>query len=225
MDICDFGNIDIKYYEEAGNELVLKKNRKITYIAAACLAVAFAVMAVIIGKNRTDYVSKVNAAELGEAMLDIGVGMPLIVYSDDAKTIFYDYRGIYVYDSVKEKLTGFADFSKYDMTKIQGSNPTFVNVSDENKIYFYNKDAGYCYDPDTNKVTKSEIAGSINFESNVKITDDYIIEGFTTYIEEDGDRISLVIDPDSDPELIKYKDMRLIKASSNGESKSVILFK
>ncbi len=51
------------------------------------------------------------------------------------------------------------------------------------------------------------------------------MEGFTTYIEEDGDRISLVINPDSDPNSLKYKDILLMKVKSNGESKTVILFK
>ncbi len=224
MDICDFGNINIKYYEEAGKELILKR-RKTIYVAAASLVAAFAVIAFIYAINRTDHVSKVNAAELGEAVLDIGVALPYVVYSNDNKTIFYDYRGIYVYDSVKEKLIGFADFAKYDMNAIQGNNPTFVNVSDGNKVYFYNKDASYCYDVDTNKVTKSEIADDISFDSNVSVTDMYIMEGFTTYIEEDGDRISLVINPDSDPNSLKYKDILLMKVKSNGESKTVILFK
>lgn len=171
----------------------------------------------------------VSAKELGNEEYVFGVALPQILYSDAKKLILYDYRGIYVYDYEKECLIGFADFKSRDMFRIQGSDPTLVEVSEDGeRVRFYNQQKKYIFNTSRNQVNEVE---EYKKEDETFVT--YYIDeaetemeqGQTTYMGKDASLVTIALDYESveEPDELKYHHL-LVKKQMGVEEKIYRLF-
>ncbi len=176
----------------------------------------------------------VSAKELGMEEYVFGVSLPEIVYSDEEKVIIYDFRGIYVYSYTSQELIGFSDFRPINMTLIQGSNPTRVEVSADGRyVKFYNNDFKYLYDVTLNKTEQIEAYADIdkhfnsyNIEALPFGDTNSLTENQITYIGADGALVSVDLDydfGDENSDVLRYKNLVILKQTCN-EIKEYRLF-
>jgi len=171
----------------------------------------------------------VSAKELGNEEYVFGVALPKIVYSDEKKLILYDYRGIYVYDYEAECLIGFADFKSRDMSRVQGSEPTLVEVSEDGKrVRFYNQQKKYIFHTIKNQVKEVDEYKKANetfAEYRIEIAETSIEQGQITYRGKDDSLVAIALDYESveEPDELKYHHL-LVKKQMGGEEKIYRLF-
>ncbi len=217
------GEVDEKYIREADPEGQGMSKffdwRKLAAIAV-CLFLVLAVGRIAANLNLTGHSSNsilhlsVAAAELGMEEYMTGVSLPDIVYADAGKVIMYDFRGIYVYNIVKEELTGFSDFRPIDMTLIQGSDPTQVLADKDGKtVRFFNSEKKFVYDTEKNETLKvDEYEGQFD-ECNIQRLPygdgDSISDVQLTYIGSNGNAVSLDLRYDGQ-DVVRYKDLVLL---------------
>lgn len=223
------------YLEEA-DEYVCKSSSRYSRISMwkiACAILMFLVV-ILIGWKGIHTANKVaplsvSAETLGNAEYVFGVSLPQIVYSDEKKLILYDYRGIYVYDYEAECLIGFADFNSRDMSYIQGSNPTLVEVSEDGKrVRFYNQQKKYIFHTIKNQVKEVDEYKKANetfAEYRIEIVETSIEQGQTTYRGKDDSQVAIALDYDSvdEPDELKYHHL-LVKKQKDGKEKIYRLF-
>ncbi len=199
-----------------------KTTKKLFWIrcVAACLCFVFIGILVMLqfGKSGTGITLSAQAKELGKEEYQFGVALPEIIYSDSNRVIFYDFRGIYVYSFATEKLVGYVDFRKLEMDKIQGDNPTFLNVTKDGcYVRFYNNSQKYIYEVEENsynEVTDYEDdmenqyqITTINIGEENSVSDEQI-----TYIGEDGSYLAVDIDRNNlENATPKYKNMYILR--------------
>lgn len=218
--------IDVDLIEKAD---VIPSKRKFSWkktAIAACFILA-AGLGTIIAKNIVNhYESKivVNAEELGQEDYTFGVSLLEICYADEQKIILYDFRGIYVYDIEKEILIGYADFRPVEMTLIQGSNPTFVEVTPDGLyVRAYNEQKKYLYHVETNEFQEVDNYDNISNESYtlLNVTEEMRISEYSpTYKTRDGSFVAVALHESENP---RYRDLYLI-IQKDGEQKTYDIF-
>lgn len=224
-DIKDIFIDEADLFYAKGKKLGFKSIFRIAFIAASFLFIILATSRLPFGNTDIATLS-VSAKDLGKEEYQFGVALPEIIYSDSDKAIMYDFRGIYVYSFSNEKLVGYVDFRELGLEKIQGDNPTFVNVTaDGCYVRFYNNVKKYMYNVSENdfiEVTDYEDysedlyqISSICFGEENAISDEQI-----TYIGEDGSYLAVEIDLDNlDNETPKYKNMYILRKNGNDSHK------
>lgn len=214
--------IDTKIIDEAEEyKGIRKKGKLLKWIAvAACLCVVIGgVMALRLPYDNAGIGTiAVQAKELGLEEYQFGVALPEIIYSDNNKAILYDYRGIYVYNYIGEKLVGFVDFRRIGMDQIQGDNPTVLDVSTDGKfVRFYNNSKKYLY-----KVEENDYVEVDSYDDNIEVLqpmkylyfgeENAISEHQITYIGEDGAYLAVEIDlANHENEIPKYKNLYILR--------------
>ncbi len=224
-------NIQDNYIEEADKYAKKKNTTPTLLIKAACAALVLGLIgSLYVGIQnsfKTDVLLlTVSAKELGMEEYTFGVSLPEIVYSDEEKVIIYDFRGIYIYSYKSQELIGFSDFRPINMTLIQGSNPTCVEVSGDGKyVKFYNENFKYLYDVTLNKTEQVEFYADIDkgfnsyniealpFGDSNSLTKDQI-----TYIGTDNALVAVDLDYDFNAEnsdVLRYKNLIILKQTGN----------
>ncbi len=171
------------------------------------------------------------------AQYDFDAVMPKLCYADPHMAILYDQHGIVVFDLGEQKITGFASFEGIDLS-LQGSDPTFVRVSQEGKyVYVFSGENAdgekYLYD------VSKDVFGQVDryddqFEQSV--IEPKIYEGA---IDQAGEAIGmrkifqyeekgycyLTVEQSENAEKVNYSNLRLV-VNENGasESKEYVIF-
>ena len=229
-------NIRDEYVEQAEEWKTPKFGRSMIYVKVASIFLMVGLLGALLfrGKNQDGLMGplSVSAEELGMEEYTFGVALPKVIYGDDNIVTMYDFRGIFVYDLSEEKLVGYADFRPINMTMIQGDDPTFVEASVDGKyVKCYNSTQRYLYNVSLNELESvddyTEIddvfipcsIDTVSYDDPHSLSMDY-----ETYQVNDGSFVAVILDYDfaAGAEMIRYKNMHLIRESEDGKQEYII---